>query len=191
MIKTFEFELPESYREALVIDAKNKKFGVVLNVVAFLVMVAFALGSFFIIRPDYYGNVGLLRICIFCVVMLAYIILHELVHGIFYKVMTKQKLTFGLTLTVAYCGVPNIYVYRRTALLSLLAPLVVFTAVFTILVIFIPDAWGRFFAWIMMGIHLGGCSGDIYGACLFFFKFKSKDVLMNDTGPKQSFYVKD
>ncbi|MCQ2122483.1 MAG: DUF3267 domain-containing protein, partial [Fibrobacter sp.] len=62
-------------------------------------------------------------------VMLVYIVLHELVHGAVYKLLTGQKLTFGFKASVAYCGVPDIYVYRRTALAALLAPFVVFDIV--------------------------------------------------------------
>ena len=46
------------------------------------------------------------------------------------------------------------------------------------------------FAFIF-GLHLGGCSGDLYVTYLFLTKFKNKKVLMRDTGPEQFFYVPD
>ena len=42
----------------------------------------------------------------------------------------------------------------------------------------------------LLGLHLGGCSGDIYFASLLLFKFKSPDTLARDTGPEQFIYVK-
>ena len=41
--------------------------------------------------------------------MVLYMVLHELTHGLFYKIFTHEKLKFGMTLTVAYCGIPRIY----------------------------------------------------------------------------------
>ena len=57
---------------------------------------------------------------VFFLMLVLYILLHELVHGAAYKLLTGRKLTFGLTLSVAYCGVPDIFVYRNAALAALL-----------------------------------------------------------------------
>ena len=118
--------------------------------------------------------------------MIAYIILHELTHGLVYKVMTKQKLTFGLTLSCAFCGVPNIYVTRKTALLAILAPFVVFTIIFIPLIIVLPANMINLALVIIFGIHFSGCVGDLYGTIVL-ITLKGK-ILMNDTGPKQTFY---
>ena len=72
-----------------------------------------------VIGEDSWANIA--RVGVFIVVVVAYVILHELIHGLVYKLLTKQKLKFGLALTVVYCGVPDIYVYRTAALLSLTA----------------------------------------------------------------------
>jgi hypothetical protein len=74
----------------------------------------------------------------FIFLAIIYVILHELTHGLLYKILTKQKLTFGLTLSVAFCGVPHIYVNKKTALLSVLAPFVVYNIIFIPLLIFLP-----------------------------------------------------
>lgn len=192
MKKAFEFELPDGYRPVYEIDAKNKKTVTLLNTVAFTVLCIFAVISYFLIRPtDFFGQYSFARNIIFCVSMLLYIVLHELIHGMAYKLLTKQKLTFGMTLSVAYCGVPNIYVYRRTALIALLAPFVIFIPVFLLPAIFLPDAWDKLYSLILLSLHLSGCSGDIYDAFLYLFRFKDETVLMRDTGPKQTFYVKN
>ena len=110
-MKHFETDLPVGYREAFTIDAANKKIGVTLNLVAAVIMVAVMIPAILIIRP---GNIlegfSFSRYLITFGTLLVYLVLHELVHGAAYKLLTRQKLTFGLTATVAYCGVPNIYV---------------------------------------------------------------------------------
>ena len=42
---------------------------------------------------------------------------------------------------------------------------------------------------VLFSIHFGGCVGDLYVIGLFLFRFRDPRTLMNDTGPKQTFYV--
>lgn len=191
MQSTFESELPEGYHVIYEVDANNKKTAVLLNIVALAVTAICIYLSFLTVRPiNFFDEYSLARSVIFIAAMLVYIVLHELVHGAVYKILTKQTLTFGLTLSVAYCGVPNIYVYRRTALIALLAPFVIFIPVFLLPAIFLPDAWDKLYSLILLSLHLSGCTGDIFDVLLYLFRFKDNTTLMRDTGPKQTFYVK-
>ncbi len=189
MNKSFEKTLPEGYKEAFVIDAKGK-LGFWLNLVAaFFAILAIVL-AFVIIKPKIEDG-KFYHVLIFLGVMIAYIILHELVHGLAYKILTGQKLTFGLTLTVAYCGVPDIYVYRKAGLIAVLAPFVTFIPVFLALAFLIPSPWLKVIFIYMLGMHVGGCSGDLYVTGLLLFKLKNPKTLMRDTGPTQTFYTVD
>lgn len=194
MNKYFEETVPEGYKEAMVIDAKSKKFGIWMNVVAFIPIVI----AFFIARAFFkfdFSDIDRTNFftayIMFLSVLIGYIILHELTHGIVYKAYTKHKLKFGISLTCAYCGVPDIYVYRNTALAALVAPFILFTIIFTAAIFIVPGNIYKYLLVIINGIHIGGCSGDLYVTYLFLTKFKSRDILMNDTGPKQTFYVKE
>ena len=94
-MKHYETELPAGYREAYTIDAANKKTGVTLNLVAAVIMVAAMIPAILIIRP---GNIlegfSFSRYLITFGGLLVYLVLHELVHGAAYKLLTRQKLTF-------------------------------------------------------------------------------------------------
>ena len=127
-----------------------------------------------------------LVVCLF-----SYIVLHELVHGAAYKALTHQKLTFGMTLTVAFCGVPDIYTSRKTAIIALTAPLVVFSIVFLALMACFRTSNPIYFAVfsILFSIHLGGCVGDMYMTLLLMTRFKDPRLLMRDTGPAQTIYL--
>ena len=135
--KDFYRELPAGYREDKVVDAKNKKFAVLMNLAAAVIMIAVYVITDFIFSGritlvdlgknaneedllKWYLSSVLLPLGIFVVASFAYIILHELTHGVAYKALTGEKLTFGFTKTVAYCGVPNIYVGKKTSLIALL-----------------------------------------------------------------------
>jgi hypothetical protein len=197
--KTYENELPSDYSEVLHLNAASKKLGIILNLIALVIMIivvalaiiplALSGVTVRVILSDYSSIASLL----FIITMIAYIVLHELVHGAAYKALTHQKLTFGITLTCAFCGVPNIYTYRRTALISICAPLVVFSMIFgatTAILYFISPLYYIYSA-LMLGIHLGGCSGDIYLLLLLSFKYKNKDTLIRDTGPEQFIFKKN
>ncbi|MBQ9299291.1 MAG: DUF3267 domain-containing protein [Clostridia bacterium] len=189
-MKHYEKELPMGYRAAYTVDAASRKVGVWLNVIAAIVMAAIIAAAFLIIRPgSIFKNGSPFAFLALAAGLLAYIVLHELVHGAAYKLLTGRRLTFGLTATVAYCGVPDIYVYRRASLIALLAPFVVFTLLFGGLVMTLANPVNRFFAAIALAVHVGGCAGDLYDTGLYLLRFRDPRTLMRDTGPKQTFYL--
>lgn len=202
-MKRFEESLPQGYVEAKTIDAKNGKTAVAFTVgslvltLAVFVVVWLALfrgepvaDSLDRLVPDENWT-SLVRIVVFFAAYLLYVVLHELVHGAVYKAFTKQKLTFGVTLTVAYCGIPNLYVYRTVALCALLAPFVVFVPVFLVPMFLLESYADVLICGALLAFHVGGCIGDLYDAALYAFVFTDKTTLMRDTGPKQTFYVKN
>ncbi len=189
-MKHFEEVLPEGYRETFTVDAKDTKLGWLLNGVAAVVAIAAGVLGYFLFRPKL-AALNPLFLLLASVTLLAYIVLHELAHGVAYKLLTKRKLKFGITLTVAFCGVPDIYVYRRAAMIALLTPFLLFSVAFGCLAALLPYAWDKFIFFLLLGFHVGGCSGDLYVTGLYLFKFRNPTVLMQDTGPKQSFYEKE
>lgn len=199
MNKNFEEMLPEGYREVYHINAKDAKVGLILNLVS-LVPLAVVAGIVVLIAflTDMDMDIGgllefELSLIIFLVAIIVYMVAHELVHGIAYKSMTHRKLTFGLSWSCAFCGVPDIYCYRKTALVALIMPFAVFTVLLTALVVgmyfvgFIPFLLSA----LLLGLHIGGCSGDLYMFGLLIFKYRDNALLMRDTGPEQFIYVKD
>lgn len=197
-MKNHETTLPEGYREIKHINALDKKLGLILNLVAVLVLAAVAaiacipvfLGSS---ELKYDSVVSLLVTGVFLAGCIVYIVLHELVHGIAYKALTHEKLTFGFTWSCAYCGVPNIYVYRRASLIALVAPLITFTLILipvTVALYFVSLPF-YFASAMLLGMHLGGCSGDIYMTLLLLFKYRDPALLVRDTGPEQYLYLKE
>lgn len=201
--KNFEKELPQNYKLALHLNAKDVKLGLIFNLVAVLVsVVIIAIAIFTISINDGLGELYytlykessyslIIYASIFLFGMIFYIVTHELLHGIFYKLFTGEKLTFGASWSCFFCGVPKIYIYRRPAMIAASAPLVFFT------ILLIPlTAWLYYVNYalyllsaMILGLHLGGCAGDIYVILLFLFKFRGNKTLVRDTGPEQFFYV--
>lgn len=197
MDKNFEKELPEGYEQIYHINAREKRTALRFNLAAFAITIAvliIGLIPIFITKaPEDFalGQLeGLIASLVFLLSMIVYIIGHELVHGIAYKALTREKLTFGISLSCAFCGVPSIYTYRKTALIALLAPFTVFTVALVGLCVgmyFIHPMYYAF-ALYVLGMHAGACIGDLYMSMLCFTRFKSNDILMRDTGPEQFIY---
>ena len=200
--QNFERELPLGYKQSYYVNAKETKMGLVLNLIAFVVLaivmslafLSLHLGgklSFEILDLEFAEL--LVAYLVLFALMFGYIVLHELVHGIAYKALTGEKLTFGISWSCAFCGVPTIYTYRKTAIISVISPFAVFTLLFIPILValyFLSPLYYLILAFIF-GLHLGGCSGDLYVLYLLTIKFKDKKTLMRDTGPEQYFYVPD
>ena len=193
--KYFESELPTGYRIVKTIDVKDTKVGVILNLIAIiplaisLVVAYFAMGRPTLFKDDTDWWQPVLYFLALVISLIAYLILHELLHGAVYKFFTREKLTFGLTFTAAFCGVPNVYVYRKSALVAVLAPFVVFLPIFLTLCFVLPTPLMKMIAAFMLGMHIGGCSGDLWMSGLLIFKLRDNSTLINDTGLKQTFYI--
>lgn len=197
--KTFEEALPQGYRGAYHLNAKNIKVGIIFNLIATVIAVLLAaLGAMllFVLKipfRDVGGAWIFLFPLVFLVGMLVYLVLHELVHGLAYRLMTHQKLTFGISWSCAFCGVPQIYTYRRTALIAVLAPFVLFSLLFLAIaavLLFLSPLWYMLTV-LLFAIHVGGCCGDLFVAGLLLFKYRSPKTLMRDTGPEQFFYLSE
>lgn len=194
--RNFESELPRGYREVFRINAKDKGTALWLTLGSLLITAVIFL---LLLIPIFKSGVDISDVssgeffifyAVFIVTMLAYIVLHELTHGLFYKLTTARKLTFGITPTVAFCGVPDVYVYRSTALSAVLAPLVIWSLIFAPLlpILFALSPLYYIGLAFIFAMHIGGCIGDGYVAILLFTKYKSGAILVRDTGPEQTFY---
>ena len=193
--KTFERELPKGYKIATVMDASKGRFAVVFTLISFLFLIVAvaAMALPFVFEPEDIDDFPYLSVSFLLgtVASFVYIVLHELVHGAAYKRLTGEKLTYGFTFTCAYCGVPKIFTYRRTALIAVLAPFVLFSLI--LIPALVVAYYVSFELYLALGVvfamHFSGCSGDVYVAALLLFKYKDARVLMNDTGPKMALLV--
>jgi len=189
---TFESSLPEGYVQIRHINAKDVKFGIIFNIISIATLAVVMVIAIIPLRlwDVPYAFTPLLPLA-FLAALFLYIVLHELVHGAVYKAMTRQKLTFGMSWSCAFCGVPNVYTYRRTALLALVAPLTVFTLILVPLTVALYAVNPMYYlaSAFILGMHLGGCSGDIYVTGLLLIKYRSPRVLIRDTGPEQFIFV--
>ena len=189
-------ELPQGFTESYCINAKKASVGILLNVVGGLIALAiiavcylakFGLRYYAVYEENSTKLLLALLVCFVSIIL--YLIVHELTHGAAYKLLTKQKLRFGLTLTVAYCGLKEGYVNKKTSLIATLAPFVLHSIWMIIAICLAPaDVWALMLI-LLFSLHFGGCIGDLWVTCVLLFKFSGRAVLVNDDGPCQRFYT--
>ncbi len=195
----FEKEIPSGYRQIFYLNAKSVKVGLIMNLIALVILalvmvVAYipfkgtSIFSLLSIRSDVY----LITMLVYFASLLGYVVLHELVHGVAYWALTRERLTFGVSWSCAFCGVPHIYVKRRVALIASAAPLVVFTLLFLPLLYLLYSVDPLFYLLgaTVFGLHLGGCCGDMYIILLLLLRYRDPETLIRDTGPEQTIYVR-
>ncbi|MBO5006312.1 MAG: DUF3267 domain-containing protein, partial [Clostridia bacterium] len=152
--------LPEGYGKILEIDLqKNKKLMLLVNGIALVLMLALvALGAYIVPIDTFFDNevwyMPLIKLAVMMGGYVAYIVLHELVHGIFMKHFSGVKPKYGFTLMYAYAG-SEAYFNKKSYIIIALAPVVIWGAVLGVLCAVLPQGW----FWVVYFIQIGNLSG--------------------------------
>ena len=116
--------------------------------------------------------------------MIAYIPLHELVHGVCIRRFSGKKANYGFTLVYAYAG-SDCYFNKRDYLIIAAAPVVFWGVVFLLLALLLPAPW-RWVPYVWQLFNLSGAAGDFY---VFHRLRKESDaILCQDTGVKMAVF---
>lgn len=183
--------LPEGYREIYSVNLqKNKKFAVVLNVLALVIAVAMIIpmNSFVPIASLFSMESGLtnylIRFFVFIASMIAYMCLHELIHGITMKAFGTKKVKYGFTGLYAFAGSEDYY-DKKSYITIALAPVVVFLFVFAVMNVLVPLEW-FWVVYFLQVLNVSGAAGDLFVTVKF--SKMPKDILVQDSGVGMTVY---
>jgi hypothetical protein len=186
--------LPEGYKEIYSVNLqKNKKMAVVINLMALVIAAALAVPAHIVIPVsslfDMSGGIGryMLRFGVLLVLCVAYIILHELVHGAAMRMCGTKKIKYGFTGMYAYAGSDDYYA-KKPYIFIALAPVVLWGVVLAAVNIFVPYDW----FWVVYLIqisNLSGAAGDFFVTVKFLGM--PKDILIKDCGVGMTVYSKE
>lgn len=184
-------ELPEDYTEILQIDLqKNKRLMLLVNALAI------AIGVIMAVPMHFYVPIGSLfsmdkglfaysvRFAALVVLMIAYIVLHELVHGMAMKLCGTKKIKYGFTGMYAFAGSTDYYA-KKPYIFIALAPVVLWGVVLAVINPFVPRDW-FWVVWMLQIVNISGAAGDLYVTCRF-FRMPS-DILVRDHGTSMKVY---
>lgn len=181
-------ELPNDYKELEHIDLqKDKKMAFLVNGIGMVIMVvAFFIGHALVPITELYRTNGITPWVAILVGTILYMVLHELVHGIFMWHYSKQKPFYGFTGMYAYAG-SNCYFNKKSYIVIALAPIVIWGIVLLILNLIFRETW----FWVIYFIqicNLSGAAGDLYVS--YRFSKLPEDILINDIGVGMTIYGK-
>ena len=188
----YELTLPEGYREIADIDLqKNKKLMLLVNGLALAIAAVMVIPALFLVplwkTIDYSQPLlVLIKMGVLLLSLLAYIVLHELVHGVCMKGITKQKPRYGFTGMYAFAA-SDAYFGKTAYLFVALAPVVLWGAVLAIMTPLVPASW----FWVVYFVqiqNISGAAGDIYVTCRMIRM--PKDILVLDSGVGMKVYSK-
>lgn len=183
--------LPENYREVYAVDLeKNKKSALYVNLLAVLITALMAVGMNFIIPlsslfENHIGASGLIvRIVTLISLLLVYIVLHELTHGVAMKICGCRKITYGFSGMYAYACASEFFP-KTPYLFVALAPVFLWGVVLSVVCLLVPVSW-FWIVYIIQIANIAGAAGDYYVA--FHFLFLPDDILVYDTGTAMTVY---
>ncbi|MCI8497012.1 MAG: DUF3267 domain-containing protein [Clostridiales bacterium] len=201
---TCEERLPDGYVLYRELDlVKDRKLMLLANGLALLVMLVLAgvylllqvtlTGSVLFELPhwgdSYWGIMG--PFLIFLIVLFGstalYMVLHELVHGVFIKRYCGKSAKYGFNGLYAFAGRDDMLFYKGPYIIIALAPVILFGILFFFLLLFASGIWftGVYFLQMM---NLSGAAGDLY-ACWVLRKV-GPDALINDSGTSMRIYCR-
>ncbi len=182
--------LPEDYGEIYSVNLQeDKKIALIVNGIAIVIAVIMAVGmGVFVPITDLYSSDNpLLKLVVLALGYVAYIILHEAVHGIAMKICGTKKVKYGFTGLYAFAGSDDYY-NKKAYIFIALAPVVLWGAVLLIANLLVPADW----IWVVYFIQIGnisGAAGD-YFVTLKFLKFP-EDILVRDYGTSMTVYSRN
>ncbi len=178
--------LPEGYQEIKKVNLqKDKKLVIIVNLAALFLMLPLLILGVLIKPINFYEIVNNpIVLCIILFLLIAYIILHEVVHGILIYIYSKRKPKYGFTGLYAYAGSES-YFNKKQYIVIALSPIVIWGVVLLILNILLPF---KFF-WIIYFIqvnNISGAAGDLYITLVI--NKMPPNVLIKDTGIEMTIY---
>ncbi len=184
MMKAIE-HLPKGYREMYSIDLqKNKKISLLVNLSAVLIAVLLIVPMHFIVPISSLFDMGngvknyIFRFVALIFLLILYMVLHELVHGLAMRICGTKKIKYGFTGMYAYAG-SNDYYDKKSYIFIALAPVVLWGIVIAVVNPFVPIEW----FWVVYFIqitNLSGAAGDLFVTVKF--SLLPKNILIKDYG---------
>ena len=184
--------LPENYSEYFSVDLqKNKKQMIFVNLLSFLIAVLMFIPMCFIVplEIEITGEalIGLLiKLLAIFILLVVYIVLHELVHGIAMKICGAKKVKYGFTGLYAFAGSDDYY-GKGSYIFIALSPVVLWGAVLAVVSLFVPLSWFWVVHFVQV-VNLSGAAGDLF-VTVKFSRFP-KDILVRDHGVGMRVYSK-
>ena len=186
--------LPEDYGEIYSLNLqKDKRTAITVNLLALAIAAVMAVSmNFFVPVTSVFDMSGgivryFLRLAALIVLMVLYMVLHELVHGIAMKLCGTKRVKYGFTGLYAFAGSEDYY-DKKSYIFIALAPIVLWGTVLAAVNFFVPTEW-FWIVYMIQLINISGAAGDLFAAVKF--SRMPKNILIQDSGVSMRvFYIR-
>ena len=166
---------------------RDKKRAARLNALALCIAGIMAVLAFVFSPPRVANPPGaVVQMLSLAVGYVAYIFLHEGVHGVCIRLFCGERASYGFNGMFAYAGKKDAYFTKRQYIVIALAPVAVWGVVLLWLQIALPGWFFPIYA-VQVG-NIGGAVGDFYVTALLLRM--PQDTLCNDDGLSMRFYTR-
>lgn len=185
--------LPEDYGEIYSLNLqKDKRAAIIVNLLALAIAAVMAVSmNFFVPVTSVFDMSGgivryFLRLAALIVLMVLYMVLHELVHGIAMKLCGTKRVKYGFTGLYAFAGSEDYY-DKKSYIFIALAPIVLWGTVLAAVNFLVPTEW-FWIVYMIQLINISGAAGDLFAAVKF--SRMPKNILIQDSGVSMRvFYI--
>jgi len=172
------YELIESY------DLKQNKLNLFIQSI-FIIIAGIFVGIAFIFNLKFNSEYhGLITAGITIFMVLVYMALHELTHGVFISILSKTKSTYKLRFPFLTTGT-NAYLNKKGFIIICLAPSVIWGIILGVVIVFIPDNF-LLSLYILLGLNFAGSAGDYLQ--VYLVSRTANKSLIQDDGNKTNIY---
>jgi hypothetical protein len=184
--------LPAGYIQSAEINLKkDKRLAILLNIGAlfvFILMFYLLTGFTALVRPEvknFSENITIVKMLGALGLTVVVLIIHEIIHGLFFWIFSHGRPVFALRPLYAYAGAPTWFFPKRQYAITALGPLVVIGAVGLLLLLLAPMSW-ILMTMFLVALNTGGAVGDLF---VFTRLLKcSPTSFANDTGEVVTFF---
>ena len=186
-------DLPPTYQQSRTLDlASRPGLMILLNLLGLLLFFAFGL-AFLLLAGAIYPGVkfgissfsAVSGILAFLLGYAGVLVLHELVHGLFFVIFTRSRPHFGLKQMYAYACAPDWYIPRNQFLVVGLAPFILITLGGFVLLPLASVNLATFMLFAM-AVNASGAIGDLY-TVVWILRFPA-NAFVCDHGEKFTIY---
>ncbi len=185
--------LPEEYRVHYTIDLqKDKKMALLINFLSLLIAAVLIVPMHFAvpITTLFDRSAGMaaywIRFLALLALMVVYMVLHELVHGVAMKFCGTTKIKYGFTGMYAFAGSEDYY-DKKSYIFIALAPVILWGVVLAVTTLLVSREW----FWVIYLIqvsNISGAAGDLF--VTWKFSRFPKDILVKDHGVGMTVFTK-
>lgn len=185
--------LPDNYHTQKILDLSSSRTVFWLNLAAIPLLFLFGwlfsrlINAFRTTAPFVQGFWGLIStfsgwgLFVILALIILMLVVHELIHGMFFLLFTRERPKFALRSGYAFAAAPNWYLPKYQYIIVGISPLIVISIICIVLAIFIP-ATAVPYPLFVATFNAAGALGDMI--VVAWISGQSNTILVKDQGDK-------